>query len=59
MGRGGPALLQRGLDETTDDAGAVDGDTGDPGSDCVAEAELMTEPIEFPPLDGALPSRAG
>jgi len=54
-----PALLQRGLNETTDDAGAVDGDTAKPGSDCVAEAELTTEPIECPPLDGTLPSRAG
>jgi hypothetical protein len=42
MGRGRSTLLQRGLDETTHDAGAVDDGTGDPRSNWVRQAREHT-----------------
>lgn len=50
----GPPLFQCEVDEAAHDAGAVDDDTGDLGSECVADHELTKVPINFP-LDGTLP----
>ena len=42
MGRGRAPLLQRGIDEAADDAGAVDDDAGDLGGDSVAHTDSRT-----------------
>jgi hypothetical protein len=59
MDGGRASLLQRRVDETGQDADALDDSAGDTRGTDVADTELTNELSDFPPFDGTLPSRKG